>query len=102
MKACSEDPCDVITGDYCAVYGCDNGGWCDGSSNFPEDGVCSRGCDAGCGYNSRGIANVCVPNTPGSSPASACWPGCETQADCAALHPDLTCYTSESPSFCGF
>lgn len=100
-KACA-DECDVITGDYCLVYGCDNGGWCDGLTNFPDDGFCSRACDDGCGYNSLGVENVCVPNTPGSSPASACRPGCETTADCQAVHPDLVCLDDGTRTYCDF
>lgn len=97
------ESCPVLLGDYCTEYDCPPG-YCDGATNFAADGFCSGGCPAaGCGYNSRGIKNVCVGNTPGSSPASACRPGCMTESDCQAVHPKLHCYEQPSGnSFCEF
>jgi hypothetical protein len=90
--------CPPLTGDYCtdgalSARDCvEANTYCDGPTNFPEDGYCSRACGTGCGYASNGLANVCVGLTPGSSPASVCKPGCTTDADCKAIHPDLFCF----------
>lgn len=90
--------CPALTGDYCTAgfaseRECEEAGaFCDGPTNFPENGYCSRDCTAGCGYASNGRANVCIRLNPGSSPAQACKPGCTTDADCQAVHPLLLCF----------
>jgi hypothetical protein len=96
LKLCRAE-CPPLTGDYCtaatsSARECDEANaYCDGPSNFSEDGYCSRDCTGGCGYASNGLANVCITLTTGSSPAQACKPGCNTHGDCTAIHPDLLC-----------
>lgn len=95
-----------LIGDYCisgtfSPKQCE-AGFCDGYSNFDDDGFCSAGCGSGCGNNSAGNPNICVGLTDGSSPGSVCKPTCKTDVDCQKIHPDLLCWTKGALTACDY
>jgi hypothetical protein len=104
VKLCRTE-CLPLTGDFCTSAGGEracSAGYCDTSTNFAPDGYCSNDCDSGCGHNSEGRDNICVLLTPGSVPFAACKPDCDTDEDCKAIHPALSCFSGSSFKACDF
>jgi hypothetical protein len=55
-------------------------------------GYCTESCTFGvdvCSKSSSGHENVCVP---ASAQGSYCQPSCESDEECLAIHPELTCW----------
>jgi len=99
-RHCAE-ACEQLNGDACTIGDeCSLEGYCVNAGGGDNDGFCSDPCDPDapdCGYNSNGLANVCITDI-----GSACLPGCTTDADCQLIHPELLCFSNGTQMACDF